>query len=68
MMSRPLKNLAYCFTPTHKSSRILQVRSLEQYQTICVRSFLLAKGQQDFESINQSYSQDHPKKFHSSLS
>ena len=39
--------------------------SLEGYQTICVRSFSFAKGQQAFESINQSAvcsSQDHPKR------
>ena len=37
--------------------------SLEGYQIICVRSFSFAKGQQVFESINQSiYSQDHPKR------
>ena len=38
--------------------------SLEGYQTICVRSFSFAKGQQAFESTNQSAvysSQDHQK-------
>ena len=37
--------------------------SLEGYQVICVRSFPFAKGQQAFDSVNQSiYSQDHPKR------
>ena len=37
--------------------------SLEEYQIVCVRSSSFAKGQQTFESINQSiYSQDHPKR------
>ena len=39
--------------------------SLEGYQTICIRSFSFAKGQQASGSINQSAvysSQDHPKR------
>ena len=39
--------------------------SLEGYQTICIRSFSFAKGQQAFKSTNQSAvysSQDHPKR------
>ena len=38
--------------------------SLEEYQTICVGSFSFAKGQQAFESIDQSVKshQDKPKR------